>query len=128
MLVVFVACDVLTAPFCSLTAQVGSILSVSLLAQLLLGDSCSLINHLLRRYFSDVIPDGLCYGIETLPQMGFWCGLGCCILLIMCSNVIVTLGYRCTASHGGFDDEGASAIWCLVVKEVPMEDRSGQVN
>ncbi len=71
---------------------VGNRLSMSLLGQFLLGDACTLIDQTLRDKFADLVPDGLCYGMQAEMLPGSWMIIASAVLLVIVSGLLVSLG------------------------------------
>lgn len=78
-------------------ALIGNRLSIALLGQFLLGDSCTLIDEVLRTRFPDAVPDGLCYGVQPVMMLGTWLIVSSAVLLVATSAILVGLG-RAAAS------------------------------
>lgn len=77
------------------TALVGTWLSVSLLAQFLLGTNCVAINRILVEHFGDVVPDGLCFGVEASTLPALWVLLAAALSLLGVAQVVLSLARRC---------------------------------
>jgi hypothetical protein len=81
-------------------ALLAAMLSISLMAQFLVGDNCTLVNRLLAQYFADLLAgDPVCYDVQTLPLLGFWLMLAACVCSFVTGQLLV--GIAAAALRGG---------------------------